>query len=130
MPYGIINDRKRAMTADYVGRMTSRGYKGRLLRSDRKPRDRKLGQTLNLNIQTNSETPLPVPLLPFNVKIESTDSNLFELLFAMDIDFGSETKLADFFTPLPHDSKDPYRMKILQKPSKPSQGFISALSFF
>ncbi|KAJ3507665.1 hypothetical protein NMY22_g16859 [Coprinellus aureogranulatus] len=126
MPYGIINDRKRAMTADYVGRMTSRGYKGRLLRPDRKPRDRKQGRTLNLNVYANSETPLPVPLLPLNLKLEPTDNDLSQLPFAMDTDFGSDTKSADFFTPLPHDRNDPYRMKILQKPSKPSQGSSSS----
>ncbi|KAJ3533219.1 hypothetical protein NMY22_g7428 [Coprinellus aureogranulatus] len=65
MPYGIVFDRKRVVTADYVGRMTDRGFQGRLIRHDRLHRRSKPKKALSMNLGLPSTTSTgPITILP------------------------------------------------------------------
>ena len=86
MPFGIINDRKRAQTGDYIGRMTDRGFKGRILRHDRKPRNRKARVDLTIDPAASRKANDQTQRVPDTTTPQRDDSiNLLPDLLPMDI---------------------------------------------
>jgi hypothetical protein len=124
-------DRKRVITADYIGRMTSRGYKGRIVRDNRKPRNRKtrldltiapIGYAPALNTPT---APLNPPNIPMTSTINPVGDNFDSGFPDDDIVPGSQTFGTLSAFPIPSTKpldptkpaigpnvKDPYRLKI------------------
>ncbi|KAJ3533262.1 hypothetical protein NMY22_g7406 [Coprinellus aureogranulatus] len=128
MPYGVVFDRKRALTADYVGRVTERGFKGRLVRRDRKPRDHKAHLSLVLDPPAK-ENPYPKPVIA-HAPCHNGHLPMSDLPFSPDHDWDfkdiSHPHEDNAFDPATPYSKDTYRPGLLERPSrKTRQGSTS-----
>lgn len=124
MPRGIVQDRKRGFIGDYVGRMTTRGYRGKLVRSNPKATSifkskitvptSPIPDSTPIGIHTHAPSTHDIP--------DPTPSDLPIIDPSQD----DHSDSGDFFAPLEHDPKDPYRLRILERPTiKTSQGTVS-----
>lgn len=110
--------------------MTSRGYKGRLVRSTHKLRELKEKLSHIFSTSLNLDTPSPdVKSVP---DPDTNTSSPSYLPFPSSYEDNLDVSMSNLYLQsMPHDSKEPFRMKILEPPrSKTSQGTVSCNALY